>query len=284
MSINKEKLEGDFEKYLSDSLNVNRIPYRLSKAEAWNNIQSAIADSKIVPIRKTIPVIRWAAAAAVLFAIALTSIFAGRQTVISEEASFAMVRLPDGSSVTVGAGSEIQYNSVSWLWNRKVSLSGRAFFDVEKGSTFTVNTSEGDIAVLGTSFDVDVDSGRLEVACKTGKVGISKGGKLLDVITPGEKLVVNQNGIVKSNIDMALIDLWFKTDFTFENVSLRQAIEVVATHFNHEVIVPEYVQLQYTGKLSKKLTLEESLDIICRPFGLSYSIDDSKNLITITKN
>ncbi len=284
MSINKKKLEGDIEKYLSESLNSSRIPYKLSKDEAWKNIQLSITEGKVLPFRKSLPALRWAAAAAVLFAIALGSIFAGRQTVKTQEAPFAMVSLPDGSAVVLSAGSEVQYNKVSWLWDREVALSGKAFFDVEKGSEFTVSTQEGDIVVLGTSFDVYVSRGKLEVACKTGKVGISKAGKLLDIITPGEKLVLHQNKTVKSNIDTALIDLWFKTDFTFENVSLRQAIETIASHFNHEVIVPEYVQLQYTGQLSKKLTLEESLDIICMPFGLTYTIDSSKNLITITKN
>lgn len=86
------------------------------------------------------------------------------------------ITLPDGTNVWLNAGSSLSYASDFGLNNRVVSLSGEAYFNVEKhrGSAFLVNTQDLNIRVLGTEFNVksypDEDitettiiSGRVEV-------------------------------------------------------------------------------------------------------------------------
>jgi transmembrane sensor len=46
--------------------------------------------------------------------------------------------------------------SDDWSKERTLSLEGEAFFEVQKGSKFSVVTSDGIVEVLGTSFDVTV--------------------------------------------------------------------------------------------------------------------------------
>jgi ferric-dicitrate binding protein FerR (iron transport regulator) len=63
--------------------------------------------------------------------------------------------LPDGSKVLLNSKSTITYNKNNWNTNRTLNLDGEAFFDVEKGSTFTVKTTHGHVKVLGTEFNVN---------------------------------------------------------------------------------------------------------------------------------
>ena len=80
--------------------------------------------------------------------------------------------MPDGSSVNLNAGSELEYTSFNWKKNRVLSLGGEAFFKVKKGKTFTVITKEGNVKVLGTQFKVKSREKLYEVTCFEGKVQV----------------------------------------------------------------------------------------------------------------
>ncbi|WP_119079373.1 FecR family protein [Chitinophaga alhagiae] len=64
--------------------------------------------------------------------------------------------LPDGTEVWLNAGSSLTYGPGFGDSQREVTLSGEAFFDVEKdaGKPFVIHTGKMDIRVLGTAFNV----------------------------------------------------------------------------------------------------------------------------------
>jgi len=66
------------------------------------------------------------------------------------------VRLPDGSVVWLNAGSKLSYFNNSFIKNRLVMLEGEAYFDVshKDESQFVVRTSDVDVKVYGTQFNV----------------------------------------------------------------------------------------------------------------------------------
>ena len=65
-------------------------------------------------------------------------------------------QLPDGSIVTLNAGSKMTINDSYGISTRDIFLEGEAFFDVKhnKQLPFIVHTSAMDIKALGTSFNV----------------------------------------------------------------------------------------------------------------------------------
>ena len=87
--------------------------------------------------------------------------------------NFDLVALPEGSNVIVDTHSHINFDPQSFKDNRTIHLEGRAFFDVTEGTPFTVNTENGIIKVLGTSFSVHSFDTYLEVICESGKVQVS---------------------------------------------------------------------------------------------------------------
>ena len=80
--------------------------------------------------------------------------------------------LPDGSKVLLNSKSSIEFNRRNWDNNRTLKLQGEAFFDVEKGNTFTVKTSQGEVSVLGTEFNVKAVPDLFKVSCYEGKVKV----------------------------------------------------------------------------------------------------------------
>ena len=83
-----------------------------------------------------------------------------------------VVMLPDGSEMILNAKSEASFDKKNWKTNRTVSLQGEAYFKVKKGSTFTVNTANGIVSVLGTEFNVQSEASFFETVCYKGKVEV----------------------------------------------------------------------------------------------------------------
>ena len=104
------------------------------------------------------------------------------------------VVLPGGSRVDLNAGSTLRWaRGFSWLpgfdrSERVVRLDGEAFFDVARdGRPFRVETSDAQVAVLGTRFNVrsrpgegtsvTVDEGSVEVRDRVVGAVVPKGGE-----------------------------------------------------------------------------------------------------------
>lgn len=282
-SLNKHTLELNFDDKLAKLLRPERIPVGVSKAEAWQKIQSRISEQPAAASGTNQWWLRAAAVAAVIGAAAATTLFAGRHTLHNSGDTAQYHALPDGSEVWLAPGATISFNSVTWWLNRGVHATGTTYFEVAHGGTFTTYTPAGTVQVLGTSFEVTGNEHLLTVACRTGMVAVCPTGASADTLRPGEALRFAQGVTERKSVNAQQIDAWVRPDFQFENTTLRHAIETIAAYHDYSVLVPEYVQLQYSGSFPKGLSLSDALEVLCKPFALEYSIDPTQKLITITK-
>lgn len=113
----------------------------------------------------------WGVAAAVVLLLGVGSYFLAEEKVVTDNTAMNY-ELPDGSSVQVMENSRLTYNHITWLWERKLQLLGKASFNVTKGKTFTVSTEAGDVTVLGTKFLVDQQGKKMFVNCEEGSVKV----------------------------------------------------------------------------------------------------------------
>jgi hypothetical protein len=125
------------------------------------------------------------------------------------------IYLPDSSKVWVNGGSTIQYPTRFIGIDRKVSLSGEAYFDVAKGNgSFKVSASGMELTVLGTRFNVNTYANEPYAAASLleGKLRIKKGTVNLQLL-PGKEAKINrQNDSVQiGNCDEAVL-YWTKRD------------------------------------------------------------------------
>ena len=86
--------------------------------------------------------------------------------------------LPDGSQVTLNGNATLQYTSAFGKDERRVVLTGEAFFDVTKSDApFTIETFNATVTVLGTSFNVQASPGAADaetlVSVETGIVQVA---------------------------------------------------------------------------------------------------------------
>jgi ferric-dicitrate binding protein FerR (iron transport regulator) len=142
------------------------------------------------------------------------------------------LKLMDGSSVTLNSNTTLHYYNND---NRKVWLTGEAFFEVNKkegtNATFRVLTNDLTIEVYGTRFNVDTKRQKTAVYLEEGSVLLKLNNGKTQKMTPGnfisysskENLIVKQNDNIKS----ALKTSWKEGAIIFEKLPLIEAIKKI---------------------------------------------------------
>ena len=256
-----------------------RVPQTKSKEEAFELLQKKMeklpADTKV---RKTAPY--WLSAAAVLLVAILVSVFSNysREKIIAQNGEHIEYTLPDGSDVTLNAGSEMMFSESGFTKERKLDLKGEAFFSVKKGTRFEVNTDYGKVEVLGTTLNVYAREDRFEVGCLSGKVKVSASG-MSEIILPGEKVVLEGFGLVKYKVqDLERMVSWKSGIFHFEGTPLISIFEEIERQFNIQIIARGINERRFSGSFSSKDLITEVLDTVCLPMGLTYEIQDGNKI------
>jgi ferric-dicitrate binding protein FerR (iron transport regulator) len=212
---------------------------------------------------------RYYAAATLVLILAIPFVihFLGKTELKAEEYSAEYV-LPDGSSVLLAQGSRLNYNSFLWNFDRTTLLEGECFFEVETGATFTVQTKQGDVKVLGTKFSVWEKKNALVVQCQEGKVQVADQILSADdyVIMSAEKTIFgdwpNSNRLI-SKAGEKLV---------FDNVPIQIVIESLEEKFSKDIRFDAEGTFRFSGSLDST-DFETSLKILTKPFRLKVTTE-----------
>lgn len=196
---------------------------------------------------------------------------------ITQWGESAMIHLPDSSEVALNSGSELSYNPKTWEMNRMVSLEGEAFFRVAKGKKFSVSTPIGEVAVLGTQFNVQQREGFFEVHCYEGLVQVDYSNSSIE-LAAGSTFLVIDNTIIETATTTITQPTWLKNESSFSSIPLRYVLDELQRQHKIEVSA-ENVDLNqlFTGTFSNT-DLNLALKSISTPLQLRYVWEGSKVL------
>ncbi|MBL0238823.1 MAG: FecR family protein [Saprospiraceae bacterium] len=184
------------------------------------------------------------------------------------------ITLPDLSVIDINAKSSVNFKNKNFIKNRIVNLTGEAFFNVEKGSSFKVLTPYGTIEVLGTSFNVYARDSILEVECFTGKVSVNYNGNFKKyILLPGDKVNIYHEEVKITNKENSIQQIWKSGYFYFEETKLLRVLKELERQFDIKNIktTVEIENKNYTGFFTK-LDLHQALISICEPLQLRYQM------------
>jgi transmembrane sensor len=198
---------------------------------------------------------------------------------LAEAGQTLTIDFPDkGSKIILAAGSQISWDQDDWDENKRYSeLSGTGFFEVEKGGEFMVNTTNGVVRVLGTSFEIKDYDGGLSVGCFTGKVEVISPDDQKRVLLPGLK-VHYQDGIFEE-MDTFSIDRkpgWIDGRSTFDDAPIAQVISELERLFAIDIDASAIdLNRRYTGGYGHEDS-DLALKLVFDPLNISFTRDKNK--------
>ncbi|MNX79026.1 fec operon regulator FecR [compost metagenome] len=181
------------------------------------------------------------------------------------------VTLPDHSEVILNSATKLSFNEKKWAHKRALTLEGEAFFKVQKGKTFSVNTTAGVVTVLGTQFNVKERKNYFEVNCYEGLVSVTYNNETVK-LPPGKTFRVI-NGIIENVEDFnAQNPSWIQQESSFNKIPLDQVIAELERQYDIKIKV-EGVDTSklFTGSFTHT-DKEIALQAVTIPLKLGYRI------------
>lgn len=179
-----------------------------------------------------------------------------------------LLSLPDGTKVWLNAGSSITYPTAFIGRERKVKITGEAYFEVAKNpeQPFKININDtAEIAVLGTHFNVNAyaNEGRIRTTLLEGKVRLKAraGSQTSLVLSPGQQaLLISSQLSVINNPDINQAVAWKEGLFNFDGARLREVMNQLERWYDIDVVYEKNIPtIRFFGKISRKATLSSVL-------------------------
>ena len=155
------------------------------------------------------------------------------------------ILLPDGSEVTLNAGSKLTYLRNFGGKDRRVVLAGEAYFEIKRDTLlpFIIQMNEVEIEVLGTSFNVKAykKSDRIEVTVTEGKVSLYDRNlqQKRIIATKGEKAEYDRDlRIIRKTVNTNRNYMaWKNLRLIFSNDNLATVAETIGQVYHRKVVV-----------------------------------------------
>ncbi len=185
--------------------------------------------------------------------------------------SKSKVLLADGTEVNLNSGSELRYSADFSSKKRVVRLSGEGFFKVksDKENPFVVQTSDFDVKVTGTEFNIYTYSEN-KVATATlaeGAIHLEiKGSGQTFEIKPGEKFELDRTNrkYVLEQADIESETAWKDGQFIFRNIPFPELVQRLERWYDVklEYSGTELQNFKFTGRFKNQETIWQVLDAL----------------------
>lgn len=194
-----------------------------------------------------------------------------------QEETWHTIRVPQGGEykLTLNDGTQVWLNSASELsfpvhfsgTERKVKLSGEAYFEVTKNNEkpFVVHLGKQKVEVLGTFFDVTAypDDTCIYTTLLNGRVLVSE-GENSEMLTPGEQAVFDGKKFTVRKVNANLYCSWIRDRFVFTGENLEMVARKLERWYNVQFFFAnESLKTEsFTGSIPKYAELSQVLKML----------------------
>ncbi|ANI88026.1 hypothetical protein A9P82_01030 [Arachidicoccus ginsenosidimutans] len=261
---------------------------------ALENIRQQINAPKIIPLYKRVGV---RIAVVVLIAIGISSTLLVRHyygqsvqiatnTPLSNKTDFTKyLKLSDGSTVIVKAGSELIYPQSFSGNTRDVTLNGEAYFDIHHDAAhpFIIHTGKITTTVLGTAFDINASIDKVTVTVTRGRVKVADQKKVLAVLAPNQQVVydVKKAAVEDINVQAAKSLAWAKLGMSFDGAKFGNIIRAMEKRYQTHIRFanPALENCLISATFSGTESLEEVISVLCIARDATYMIKNGDVVI-----
>ena len=189
--------------------------------------------------------------------------------------------LPDGSKVWLNAASSIRYPTAFAGKERKIDITGEAYFEVAKniGMPFIVKANGMDVKVLGTHFNVNAydDEATIRTTLLEGAVQVTKDAATA-ILKPGQESRLTKLGTIKviNDADLDEAVAWKNGMFSFKSADIKTVMRQIARWYDVEVVYEKDVQEQFHTEINRNTNASNLFKILETTGGVHFKIEGKK--------
>jgi len=192
--------------------------------------------------------------------------------------------LPDGTAVWLNAQSSITYPVRFTGGERKVSVTGEAYFEVFKNPSqpFVADIrTKGEVRVFGTHFDINAyeDEHSINTTLLEGSVSVSA-GKNRRTIEPGQQVRILSDGSVEQSSltksELSEVTAWKDGSFYFEEADIRTVMRQMQRWYDVDIEYQGEVREKFHLDIRRSTTLDNVFRILQETRGVHFKIEGRK--------
>lgn len=200
------------------------------------------------------------------------------------------ITLPDGTKAWLNAASKLNYPSHFTGKERRVELTGEAYFEVAKNTKqpFIVTSQNQEVTVLGTHFNISAypDDDKVMTTLVEGSVQVSNAegkNECTHTLISGEQSVIEKSGKL-SVISVPVEDYtaWKDNLFIFHSTSLNNIMKQLSRWYDIEIDYETLPDITYYAEISRNVKLSQVLTMLEESTDLKFKIEATKNGRRIT--
>ncbi|MBO9658450.1 MAG: FecR domain-containing protein [Chitinophagaceae bacterium] len=190
------------------------------------------------------------------------------------------ITLPDGTRVWLNAASSLKFPTAFTGKERRVEITGEAYFEVAKDKTkpfFVDLPNQAAIEVLGTSFNLNAytEEKNIQATLLEGSMRLHANmtfSPQTALLKPGQQASIPSNAnaskIALGKADVEKVMAWRNGFFYLEGVTLKDAMIQLSRWYDIEVVYDKEVnqtglqQMTLAGEIRRDLDLEAVLDLL----------------------
>jgi len=191
--------------------------------------------------------------------------------------------LADGSRIWVNSGTTVEFPSSFSQNERRISIDGEIYIEVEKDpqKPFYVSTQDFDIVVLGTAFNVAAysEDALQHITVAEGSVSVVMGeAETSNVITRNQQLrILNGNDTEISNVDVYNYTSWREGILRFESEPLPQILTRLSRYYDIDLLFGADIHsVRCSGKLYLFDEWQVVLDNITKVSPVEYRVKNNQ--------
>jgi ferric-dicitrate binding protein FerR (iron transport regulator) len=196
------------------------------------------------------------------------------------------ISLPDGSQVWMNASSSLRYPTTFTGHERRVQLSGEAYFEVAKNADmpFRISAKQMEVEVLGTHFNIMAydDEEVQKTTLLEGAVKVSRNGSS-QRLSPGQQARVNTASgsmdiLNDANTEEAMA--WKNGFIQFEGQDIKAAMRMLARWYNVDIEYRAAVPAHFRGIIPRNVPVSQVLKMMEMTGEVHFSIEGNKIIVS----
>lgn len=187
--------------------------------------------------------------------------------------------LADGTKVWLNAASSLRFPASFPGHERRVELTGEAYFEVAKNAAvpFKVQVNGMEVHVLGTHFNINSydDESVVRTTLLEGSVRINK-NKNSGLLKPGQQAQVGDDGKIRviDHADLVEAIAWKDGNFQFDKADIHAVMRQIARWYDVDVAYQGKIYSHFGGTISRDVKLSQVLNMLELTGEVKFEIKD----------